>query len=71
MRKMGKMRLPWNVYENKELSPDYPGMLLINMAVSSFSRVETVLGLDSRLCYQRPGLGADKHVEPRGVEAHL
>ena len=36
MRKMGQMRIPWNVYENKRLNLSYPGMLLINMMVSSF-----------------------------------
>jgi hypothetical protein len=38
MRKMGRMRLPWNVYENRGLNDIYPGMLLINMVVSLFSR---------------------------------
>jgi len=37
MRKMGQMRIPWNVYENKQLNLIYPGMLLINKAVSRFS----------------------------------
>jgi hypothetical protein len=36
LRKMGQMRLPWNVYENTAFNLIYPGMLLINMAVSSF-----------------------------------
>jgi hypothetical protein len=33
MRKMGQMRLPWNVYENTSLNSFYPGMLLINIGV--------------------------------------
>jgi hypothetical protein len=41
MRKMGRMRLPWNVYENTRLSLMYPGMLLINIEVSLISRQET------------------------------
>jgi hypothetical protein len=36
MRKMGQMRLTWNVYENKRVNLLYPGMLLINILVSLF-----------------------------------
>ena len=36
MRKMGQMRLPWNVFENKKLNLIYPGILLINIVVGSF-----------------------------------
>jgi hypothetical protein len=36
MRKMGQTRLPWNVYENKQVNLIYPGMLLINKVVKPF-----------------------------------
>ena len=35
MRKMGQMRIPWNVIENNQLSLIYPGMLLKNKLDSS------------------------------------
>ena len=42
MRKMGQMRIPWNVYENTQLNLTYPGMLLINIGLVPFAPVETV-----------------------------
>jgi hypothetical protein len=40
MRKMGQMRLPWNVSENKGVNSAYPGILLINIVVNSFQGLE-------------------------------
>jgi len=36
MRKMGQMRIPWNILENKGVKVGYPGMLLKNKVVNRF-----------------------------------